>query len=123
MVIYDSCRDAPPDFLERALKRREAITYVSSMVVAYGTRDGMSSYEYSDVSVAQGLYMRHLLRHIDTDDSVSTLFERLTDTFAREEDPSITSKMKPEFKIATKQIMSLNAPLRYDYNHDRSNNH
>ena len=35
------------------MKRREAITYMSSFVVAYGTRDGMKSYEYSDVSVSQ----------------------------------------------------------------------
>ena len=134
IVIYDSCRDAAPASMEAAMKRREAITYMSSFVVAYGTRDGMRSYEYSDVSVAQvcllfsktpppiilhsgsnflqGLYMKHLVRHIDTMESVSSLFESLTDSFVAEENPSITSKMKPEYKIATKQKMCLNTPTR-----------
>jgi len=112
VVIYDSCRDAASATMEAAMKRREAITYTSSFVVAFGTSDGMRSYEYSDVSVSQGLYMKHLVRHIDTTESVSSLFESLTDSFIAEESPSITSKMKPEYKIATKQKMCLNTPLR-----------
>ena len=53
VVIYDSCRDAASATMEAAMKRREAITYTSSFVVAFGTSDGMRSYEYSDVSVSQ----------------------------------------------------------------------
>ena len=56
--------------------------------------------------------MKHLVRHIDTTESVSSLFESLTDSFIAEESPSITSKMKPEYKIATKQKMCLNTPMR-----------
>ena len=56
--------------------------------------------------------MKHLVRHIDTMESVSSLFESLTDSFVAEENPSITSKMKPEYKIATKQKMCLNTPVR-----------
>ena len=53
VVIYDSCRDAASATMEAAMKRRKAITYTSSFVVAFGTSDGMRSYEYSDVSVSQ----------------------------------------------------------------------
>ena len=44
------------------MKRREAITYTSSFVVAYGTRDGMKSYEYSDLFVAQVCTHAHALK-------------------------------------------------------------
>ena len=59
----------------------------------------------------QGLYMKHLVRHIDTSESVSALFEGLTDTFVAEENPSVTRRMKPEYKIATKQRLCLNTPV------------
>ena len=58
--------------------------------------------------------MKHLVRHIDTAESVSTLFDGLTDSFVAEENPSVTRKMKPEYKIATKQRLCLNTPVVQD---------
>ncbi|TRY68753.1 hypothetical protein TCAL_04690 [Tigriopus californicus] len=115
LIIYDSCRDVAPDSIKGLLSQahHEMITFSTSFLIAYGTKAGMRSFEYANQSVCQGVYMKHLLKYIRANQSIGTVFESVTDSFTREEDPSIAaSRMTPEFKNATKQILFLNSPFR-----------
>lgn len=115
LIIYDSCRDLAPESIKDLLSQthHEMITFSTSFLIAYGTKAGMRSFEYANQAVCQGVYMKHLLKYIRSDQSIGTVFENVTDSFTREEDPSIAaSRMTPEFKNATKQILYLNSPFR-----------
>ena len=62
--------------------------------------------------LSQSLYTKYLLKHLQTQESVGSLFEQLNCSFTRNEDASIVAKMKPEYKDSTRQKFSLSAPLR-----------
>ena len=103
VVIYDSCRDSATPQVDEELQaarvdaQKESVTI--NMVIGYGTRSKMRSYEYSTSRMSQGVYLKHLLRHLgDTALSVTEMFARVAESVDREEELSLSMRMKPEFR-------------------------
>ena len=97
--------------------RKFLLSYSNSIVAnsfsRYGTRQSMRAFVLVDKSgLSQSLYTKYLLKHLQTQESVGSLFEQLNCSFTRNEDASIVAKMKPEYKDSTRQKFSLSAPLR-----------
>ena len=115
LFIYDSCREKAPDDVIKYVTShpRQVKPFKSSTIKAFGTRPEMKNYEARNVNGRyQGVYMKHLLKHIQDDCSVGELFEKVVDSFTRNEDLSLEKRMLPEFKNAVKQILKLNDPCR-----------
>ena len=115
LFIYDSCRErAPEDVIQYFTSNpRPVKPFKSSTIKAFGTRPAMINYGARNADGRyQGVYMKHLLKHIQDNCSVSQLFERVTDSFSRCEDVSIQERMLPEFKNSVRQILNLTAPCR-----------
>ena len=62
-------------------------------------RSKMRSYEYSRSTHSQGIYMKHLLKHMATPDlSICSMLEEVAESVSKEEHPSLTMRMKPEYR-------------------------
>ena len=115
LFIYDSCRERAPENLIRYVTShpRPVAPFKSSTIKAFGTRPEMKNYESQNADGRyQGVYMKHLLKHIMDRGSVGEVFEKVTDSYTRGEGLSLQKRMLPEFKNATKQILSLSSPCR-----------
>ena len=71
VIMYDSCRDDPKDFIKRKLEQsKQSSGYIMknspNLVIGYGTMPNMKAYEENDIrtGVHVGVYMKHLLNHI-----------------------------------------------------------
>ncbi len=118
-VIYDSCRDQPPesvlDMVKEANKHHdEPVSSDLNFCIGYGTRQSKRSFERVDKNgISQGLYMKYLLKHInDKSLTIGGMFQQLNCSFRKGEDASIVAQMKPEYTDATSQEFYLASPLR-----------
>lgn len=103
VAVFDSCRDAAPADVAEALRRgpaRPKPGIKRDFYTCYGTRSENRSYEYTTRDMSQGLYLKHLLRHIGDEAGMATVLERVAHSFVGEEDQSITERMTPEFRLA-----------------------
>ena len=76
-------------FIESS-RQHEPIHCESNFCIGYGTRQSMRSFVKMDKSgLSQSLYTKYLLQHIQTKDSVGSLFEMLNCSFTKGEDASI----------------------------------
>ena len=111
VFIYDSCRKELPSDIHLAqelLLGEESAFLKSSFIQSFGTRHTMENYE----KLTHGVYMKHLLKHIQTKESVGKLFEMVAQSFTESEDQRLSTKMMPEHKNGLKQSVSLSAPIR-----------
>ncbi len=74
------------------------------------------NFEYTTRTSSQGLYARHILRHLSSssssDVSVASLFERVRESFSREADACLGEQMAPEVHSNCRQQLSLAAPVK-----------
>ena len=82
VIIYDSCRDDPKEFVKKKLEASKTssgyiIKSSPNLVLGYGTMPNMKAFEESDMRTGTqvGVYMKHLLNHIrfqsyDDDDHI-----------------------------------------------------
>ena len=71
VIIYDSCRDDPKEFVRRKLEQsKQSSGYIMknspNLVIGYGTMPNMKAFEEEDktTGASVGLYMKHLIKHI-----------------------------------------------------------
>ncbi len=105
VAVFDCCRDRPPPAAAALLHAESAAAggrprrRHPSFTNCFGTRAESSSYEFTTRNSSEGLYMRHLLRHLDAPGaSVTAVLERAKESFTRDVDQSIASRMAPELK-------------------------
>ena len=71
VIIYDSCRDDPKEFLKKKLEAsKQCSGYIikssPNLVLGYGTMPNMKAFEENDTRTGHqgGVYMKHLLNYI-----------------------------------------------------------
>lgn len=120
VIIYDSCRDDPKEFVKKKLEASKSSTgYLvkssPNLVLGYGTMPNMKAFEESDSRTGTqiGVYMKHLLNHIRKKDlDIERVFKNVQSDFQRLTAASISEKMKPEYRSSLGQEMYLGASLR-----------
>jgi len=120
VIIYDSCRDDPKEFVKKKLEvSKQSTGYIikssSNLILAYGTMPNMKAFEESDLRTGTqvGVYMKHLLNHIGKKDlDIERVFKNVQNDFQKLTAASISEKMKPEYRSSLGQEMYLGANLR-----------
>ena len=120
VIIYDSCRDDPKEFVKKKLEASKTssgyiIKSSPNLVLGYGTMPNMKAFEESDMRTGTqvGVYMKHLLNHIRKKDlDIERVFKNVQSDFQRLTAASISEKMKPEYRSSLGQEMYLGANLR-----------
>lgn len=120
VIIYDSCRDDPKEFVKKKLEASKTCSgYIikssPNLVLGYGTMPNMKAFEESDMRTGTqvGVYMKHLLNHIRKKDlDIERVFKNVQSDFQRLTAASISEKMKPEYRSSLGQEMYLGANLR-----------
>lgn len=120
VIIYDSCRDDPKDYIKRKLEQsKQSSGYIMknspNLVVGYGTMPNMKAYEENDTRTGTnvGIYMKHLLTHIKKRElDIEAVFKNVQSDFQKMTLMSISDKMKPEYRSSLGQEMYLGANLR-----------
>merc|ERR1719361_2494830 len=71
VIIYDSCRDDPKEFIKKKLEAsQQSSGYIikssPNLVIGYGTMANLKAFEENDTRTGThiGIYMKHLLNHI-----------------------------------------------------------
>jgi hypothetical protein len=112
LLIYDSCRIESSEDVSSVKKKvpeMGTINYVRS----YGTRQSMVNFDVTYTKRrSKGTFMKYLLKHVSSNESLGTAFSKLTEDFKRNEDQSVTNKMMPMYENCLTQEMSLTAELR-----------
>ena len=120
VVIYDSCRDDPKEFIKKKLDAsKQSSGYIikssPNLVIGYGTMPNMKSFEENDMKTGEntGIYMKHLLNHIRRKDlDIERVFKNVQTDFQKLTAASISERMKPEYRSSLGQEMYLGANLR-----------
>ncbi len=66
------------------------------------------SYEYTSGHTSQGLYVKHLLRHIGDNDCFDSVLNKVGESFVKEEDHSIVKRMLPVFRFGDDYLLTIN---------------
>jgi mucosa-associated lymphoid tissue lymphoma translocation protein 1 len=120
VIIYDSCRDDPKEYVKRKLElSKQSSGYIiknsSNLIVGYGTMPNMKAFEENDIRTGTqiGMYMKHILNHIHKKDlDIESVFKNVQNDFQKNTAASISEKMKPEYRSSLGQEMYLGANLR-----------
>lgn len=120
VIIYDSCRDDPKEFVKKKLEAsKQSSGYIikssPNLVLGYGTMPNMKAFEESDIRTGTqvGVYMKHLLNHIRKKDlDIERVFKNVQNDFQKLTAASISERMKPEYRSSLGQEMYLGANLR-----------
>ena len=120
VIIYDSCRDDPKDFLKKRLDAsKQSSGYIikssPNLVIGYGTMANMKAFEENDTRTGThiGIYMKHLLNHIRRKDlDIERVFKNVQNDFQKLTAASISERMMPEYRSSLGQEMYLGANLR-----------
>lgn len=120
VIIYDSCRDDPKDFLRKKLEAsKQSSGYIikssPNLVIGYGTMANMKAFEENDTRTGThiGIYMKHLLNHIRRKDlDIERVFKNVQNDFQKLTAASISERMMPEYRSSLGQEMYLGANLR-----------
>ncbi len=68
-----------------------------SFLTCFGTRSESKNFEYTTKSSSHGLYMKHVLRHLDSPHSVGSVFDMISESFTKDVDQSISQHMAPVY--------------------------
>ena len=120
VIIYDSCRDDPKEFIKKKLEAsQQSSGYIikssPNLVIGYGTMANLKAFEENDTRTGTniGIYMKHLLNHIRRkDQDIERVFKNVQNDFLKLTAASISERMKPEYKSSLGQEMYLGANLR-----------
>jgi len=120
VIIYDSCRDDPTEFIKKKLEVSKQLSgyFVKSspnLIIGYGTMANMKAFEENHVRSGTqiGMYMKYILNHINKKDiDIETVFKNVQSDFQKNTAASISDKMKPEYRSSLGQEMYLGANLR-----------
>ena len=89
VIIYDSCRDDPKEFIKKKLEAsQQSSGYIiknsPNLVIGYGTMANLKAFEENDMRTGTniGIYMKHLLNHIRRkDQDIERVFKMFKTTF------------------------------------------
>lgn len=120
VLIYDSCRDDPKEFIKKKLEAsKQSSGYIikssPNLVIGYGTMPNMKAFEENDMRTGTniGIYMKHLLNHIRRKDlDIERVFKNVQNDFQKLTAAAISERMKPEYRSSLGQEMYLGANLR-----------